>query len=100
MNIHSHNFIWFWFSFFFPEKDMRFRPKGWPLPRPKIIHHVIENFFTEWHAPKTHIQPLRRFLEHCMQTDLRAFYAGKMSIADKITKEEHPVIQYKLIQLV
>lgn len=57
---------------------MKFRPKGWPLPKPKAIHHIIENFFTEWHAPKIHIQPLRRFLEHCMQTDLRAFYAGKV----------------------
>ncbi|XP_029691895.1 FAD-dependent oxidoreductase domain-containing protein 2 isoform X5 [Takifugu rubripes] len=57
------------------KKDMKFRPKGWPLPKPKAIHHIIENFFTEWHAPKIHIQPLRRFLEHCMQTDLRAFYA-------------------------
>lgn len=57
---------------------MKFRPKGWPLPKPKAIHHIIENFFTEWHAPKIHIQPLRRFLEHCMQIDLRAFYAGKL----------------------
>lgn len=64
--------------FFISEKDMRFRQKGWPLPRPKMIHHIIENFFTEWHAPKIHIQPLRRFLECCMQTDLRAFYAGKV----------------------
>lgn len=66
------------FFFFFLEKDMKFCPKGWPLPRPQMIHHIVENFFTEWHAPKIHIQPLRRFLEHCMQTDLRAFYAGKM----------------------
>uniref|UniRef100_A0A667X2L5 FAD-dependent oxidoreductase domain containing 2 n=1 Tax=Myripristis murdjan TaxID=586833 RepID=A0A667X2L5_9TELE len=57
------------------EKDMRRRPPGWQLPRPKAIHHMIEDFLTEWDRPISHIQPLRRFLEHCVQTDLRAFYA-------------------------
>jgi len=54
---------------------MERRPTGWPLPRPKLIHHVVEDFLTEWKTPVSHIQPLRRFLEHCVQTDLRAFYA-------------------------
>ncbi|KAM6957111.1 FAD-dependent oxidoreductase domain-containing protein 2 [Aplochiton taeniatus] len=57
------------------ERDMRRRPAGWPLPRPKAVHHMIEDFLTEWDAPISHTQPLRRFLEHCLQTDLRAFYA-------------------------
>ncbi|KAF7658077.1 hypothetical protein LDENG_00017590 [Lucifuga dentata] len=57
------------------EQDMRRRPSGWHLPRPKAIHHLIEDFLTKWDAPMSHIQPLRRFLEHCVQTDLRAFYA-------------------------
>ncbi|XP_015245857.1 PREDICTED: FAD-dependent oxidoreductase domain-containing protein 2 [Cyprinodon variegatus] len=57
------------------EQDMRMRPHGWPLPRPKAIHHMVEDFLTEWDAPLSHIQPLRRFLEHCVQTDLRAFSA-------------------------
>ncbi|KAG5832097.1 hypothetical protein ANANG_G00287490 [Anguilla anguilla] len=57
------------------ERDMRQRPAGWPLPRPKAVHHIIEDFLTKWDAPISHIQPLRRFLEHCLQTDLRAFYA-------------------------
>ncbi|XP_070837410.1 FAD-dependent oxidoreductase domain-containing protein 2 isoform X2 [Chaetodon trifascialis] len=57
------------------EEDMRLRPHGWPLPRPKAIHHMVEDFLTEWESPISHIQPLRRFLEHCVQTDLRAFYA-------------------------
>lgn len=56
---------------------MKLRPPGWPLPRPKAIHHMVEDFLTEWGTPISHIQPLRRFLEHCVQTDLRAFYAGK-----------------------
>lgn len=57
------------------EEEMRLRPHGWPLPRPRAVHHMIEDFLTEWESPISHIQPLRRFLEHCVQTDLRAFYA-------------------------
>ncbi|XP_047214540.1 FAD-dependent oxidoreductase domain-containing protein 2-like [Girardinichthys multiradiatus] len=57
------------------EQDMKMRPHGWPLPRPKAIHHMVEDFLTEWDGPLSHIQPLRRFLEHCVQTDLRAFSA-------------------------
>lgn len=57
------------------EEEMKLRPQGWPLPRPKAIHHMVEDFLTEWEGPISHIQPLRRFLEHCVQTDLRAFYA-------------------------
>ncbi|XP_041855468.1 FAD-dependent oxidoreductase domain-containing protein 2 [Melanotaenia boesemani] len=57
------------------EEEMRIRPHGWPLPRPKAIHHMVEDFLTEWDGPLSHIQPLRRFLEHCVQSDLRAFYA-------------------------
>uniref|UniRef100_A0A3Q3E9G3 FAD-dependent oxidoreductase domain containing 2 n=1 Tax=Hippocampus comes TaxID=109280 RepID=A0A3Q3E9G3_HIPCM len=55
--------------------EMKRRPHGWPLPRPKAIHHMVEDFLTEWDGPISHIQPLRRFLEHCVNTDLRAFYA-------------------------
>ncbi|XP_075999253.1 FAD-dependent oxidoreductase domain-containing protein 2 [Genypterus blacodes] len=57
------------------EEEMNHRPTGWPLPRPKAIHHLIEDFLTKWDGAVSHIQPLRRFLEHCLQTDLRAFYA-------------------------
>lgn len=59
---------------------MKLRPHGWPLPRPKAIHHMVEDFLTEWESPLSHIQPLRRFLEHCVQTDLRTFYAGKQHV--------------------
>ncbi|CAG12117.1 unnamed protein product, partial [Tetraodon nigroviridis] len=72
------------------KKDMKFCPKGWPLPRPQMIHHIVENFFTEWHAPKIHIQPLRRFLEHCMQTDLRAFYAESCFLSS-LTNRKPPL---------
>ncbi|XP_070703914.1 FAD-dependent oxidoreductase domain-containing protein 2 [Pempheris klunzingeri] len=57
------------------EEEMKLCPNGWPLPRPKAIHHMVEDFLTEWDGPVSHVQPLRRFLEHCVQTDLRAFYA-------------------------
>ncbi|KAJ8345117.1 hypothetical protein SKAU_G00293100 [Synaphobranchus kaupii] len=67
--------VLYFYSMLPSERDMRHRPAGWPLPRPKAIHHIIEDFLTKWDAPISHIQPLRRFLEHCLQTDLRAFYA-------------------------
>ncbi|XP_061567115.1 FAD-dependent oxidoreductase domain-containing protein 2 [Cololabis saira] len=57
------------------EEEVKMRPHGWPLPRPRAIHHMVEDFLTEWEGPLSHIQPLRRFLERCVQTDLRAFYA-------------------------
>lgn len=61
------------------EQDVRFRPAGWPLPRPTAIHHIVEDFLTDWTAPVNHILPLRRFLENCLDTDLRSFYAGNWS---------------------
>ncbi|KAK0682871.1 FXRD2 protein, partial [Pygoscelis papua] len=57
------------------EREMRLRPPGWPLPRPDAIHHVVEDFLTDWTAPNAHILPLRRFLENCLSTDLRSFFA-------------------------
>ncbi|XP_029014406.1 FAD-dependent oxidoreductase domain-containing protein 2 [Betta splendens] len=57
------------------DKEMTLRPHSWPLPRPRALHHMIEDFLTEWDGPVSHVQPLRRFLEHCVQTDLRSFYA-------------------------
>lgn len=58
------------------EQEVRFRPAQWPLPRPTAIHHVVEDFLTDWTAPIGHVLPLRRFLENCLDTDLRSFYAG------------------------
>lgn len=60
------------------EQEMRFRPADWPLPRPAAIHHILEDFLTDWTAPVSHILPLRRFLENCLGTDLRSFYAGNL----------------------
>ncbi|KAJ6658881.1 hypothetical protein lerEdw1_019517 [Lerista edwardsae] len=57
------------------EREMRLSPPDWPLPRPDAIHHIVEDFLTDWTAPNAHILPLRRFLENCLGTDLRRFYA-------------------------
>ncbi|KAG8511119.1 FAD-dependent oxidoreductase domain-containing protein 2 [Galemys pyrenaicus] len=57
------------------EQEVRFRAAHWPLPRPTAIHHIVEDFLTDWTAPVGHILPLRRFLENCLDTDLRSFYA-------------------------
>ncbi|XP_044157207.1 FAD-dependent oxidoreductase domain-containing protein 2 isoform X2 [Bufo gargarizans] len=56
------------------EQQMELRPQGWPLPRPDNIHHVVEDFLTDWTGPNSHILPFRRFLENCLQKDLRTFY--------------------------
>ncbi|XP_062444686.1 FAD-dependent oxidoreductase domain-containing protein 2 isoform X3 [Rhea pennata] len=57
------------------EREMRLRPPDWSLPRPDAIHHIVEDFLTDWTAPNAHILPLRRFLENCVGTDLRNFFA-------------------------
>ncbi|XP_040400734.1 FAD-dependent oxidoreductase domain-containing protein 2 [Cygnus olor] len=57
------------------EREMKVRPPDWPLPRPDAIHHIVEDFLTDWTAPNAHILPLRRFLENCLSTDLRSFFA-------------------------
>ncbi|XP_025973743.1 FAD-dependent oxidoreductase domain-containing protein 2 isoform X2 [Dromaius novaehollandiae] len=57
------------------EREMRLRSPDWSLPRPDAIHHIVEDFLTDWTAPNAHILPLRRFLENCLGTDLRNFFA-------------------------
>ncbi|XP_030304904.1 FAD-dependent oxidoreductase domain-containing protein 2 [Calypte anna] len=57
------------------EREMSLRPPDWPLPRPDAVHHIVEDFLTDWTAPNAHILPLRRFLENCLGTDLRNFFA-------------------------
>ncbi|KAM6306773.1 LOW QUALITY PROTEIN: FAD-dependent oxidoreductase domain-containing protein 2-like [Podargus strigoides] len=57
------------------EREMRLRPPDWPLPHPDAIHHIVEDFLTDWTALNAHILPLRRFLENCLRTDLCNFFA-------------------------
>uniref|UniRef100_A0A7N8WNL2 FAD-dependent oxidoreductase domain containing 2 n=1 Tax=Mastacembelus armatus TaxID=205130 RepID=A0A7N8WNL2_9TELE len=72
------------------EEEMKLRSRGWPLPRPRAIHHMVEDFLTEWESAISHIQPLRRFLEHCVQTDLRAFYA-ESCFRSSLTRRKPPL---------
>ncbi|XP_071965950.1 FAD-dependent oxidoreductase domain-containing protein 2-like [Antedon mediterranea] len=44
------------------------------LPTPQRIHHIVEDFLTDFSAPQSHILPLRRFLENCMGQDIRYFF--------------------------
>ncbi|XP_028395270.1 FAD-dependent oxidoreductase domain-containing protein 2-like [Dendronephthya gigantea] len=48
---------------------------GSRLPKPDRIHHIVEDFLTNWMAPSSHIIPLRRFLENVSRKDLRNFFA-------------------------
>lgn len=45
------------------------------LPRPKLIHHIVEDFLTVWDGPVSHILPLRRFLEGAIGESLQHFFA-------------------------
>ena len=55
------------------------------LPRPDRIHHTVEDFLTTWDAPNSHILPIRRFIESCVNggsgSDLRSFFADTCMIA-------------------
>lgn len=45
------------------------------LPRPKLMHHIVEDFLTLWDGPVSHILPLRRFLESALGQDMRNFFS-------------------------
>ena len=52
---------------------MLLRPPGRSLPAASRVHHVLEDFLTDWTARTSHLLPLRRFLEACLTRDLRHF---------------------------
>uniref|UniRef100_A0A4D5S014 Putative conserved secreted protein n=1 Tax=Ixodes scapularis TaxID=6945 RepID=A0A4D5S014_IXOSC len=41
------------------------------LPQPTREHHVLEDFLTRWTSKRLHVEPLRKFLESCLQMSLR-----------------------------
>lgn len=45
------------------------------LPRPTLMHHIVEDFLTTWNAPLSHVLPFRRFIENIIHTDVRQFFA-------------------------
>jgi hypothetical protein len=63
-----------------------FMGSGGILPRPTRVHHVLEDFLTQWTAPITHVLPLRRFLESCVDTDLRSFNIETCFVAELTTR--------------
>lgn len=54
---------------------MKNMDKSEHLPRPTLMHHIVEDFLTHWDAPVAHILPLRRFVENVVNQDMRIFYA-------------------------
>jgi len=49
--------------------------EGHRLARPVRLHHMVEDFLTEWVGHTGHILPLRWFFDYCMNRDMRTFYA-------------------------
>ncbi|XP_072035776.1 FAD-dependent oxidoreductase domain-containing protein 2-like [Amphiura filiformis] len=47
---------------------------GAVLPEPVKVHHMVEDFLTDFSAPVSHVLVLRRFLESCIEQDLRNFF--------------------------
>ena len=45
------------------------------MPAPTRMHHIVEDFLTQWTAPRVHFTPLRRFIEACTGRDLRSRHA-------------------------
>ncbi len=45
------------------------------MPPPDRVHHIVEDFLTLWEGRKSHILPLRRFIETVTDSDLRHFFA-------------------------
>lgn len=43
------------------------------LPRPDRLHHLVEDFHTNWHHNQTHVQHLKTFLENCISKQLDEF---------------------------
>ncbi|KAH9365542.1 hypothetical protein HPB48_020582 [Haemaphysalis longicornis] len=42
-------------------------------PVPDRVHHMLEDFLTQWTSPHLHVEPLRKFLESCLGVDLRRY---------------------------
>lgn len=74
---HTSNFlhpVMYYYKRLPAEHQMATKGK-WTLPRPDSMHHVVEDFYAEFKAQHSHILPLRRFLEHITNSDLRGYFA-------------------------
>lgn len=75
---HTSNFLhpcFYYYETLPSEKHMKAVGRKEHLPRPNMLHHIVEDFLTTWNAPLSHILPLRRFFETIFSTDLRQHYA-------------------------
>lgn len=75
---HTSNFlhpVLYYYKDLPTEAVMKSRDRRSPLPRPDALHHVLEDFNTEFTDAHSHILPLRRFLEHVTGLDLRNFFS-------------------------
>ncbi|XP_053325035.1 FAD-dependent oxidoreductase domain-containing protein 2 [Spea bombifrons] len=82
--------VLYYYSMLPTENQMKLRPDNWPLPRPDRMHHVVEDFHTDWTRLNSHILPLRRFIENCLHSDLRTFYAESCFLF-AMTYQELPI---------
>ncbi|XP_072042919.1 FAD-dependent oxidoreductase domain-containing protein 2-like [Amphiura filiformis] len=57
------------------------------LPEPDDLHHMVDDFLTDFTAPVTHILLLRRFLESCLNQDLRYFFDNECFELSMLHKE-------------
>lgn len=73
----------------FIAEEMRMKPSDWILPKPDMIHHIVEDFLTDWTATLSHINPLRNFLEEVLQLDTRWQFADEC-FALRLTQAELP----------
>ena len=71
----KHVNFWFADEDFKQKQKQKKKYKYYNLPMPKRIHFTIEDFLTAWDAEKSHILPLRRFIETVLETDLRHHFA-------------------------
>ncbi|XP_013411120.1 FAD-dependent oxidoreductase domain-containing protein 2-like [Lingula anatina] len=75
---HQSNFlhpVFYYYETLPTEKDMK-KKGSKTLPKPVHLHHIVEDFLTTWDAPLSHILPLRQFLERCIGTDMRKYFAS------------------------
>lgn len=75
---HLSNFlhpVFYYYKTLPTEAHMNSREKKDTLPRPHRIHHMVEDFLTMWDCQLSHVLPLRRYLETCLEEDLRNYFA-------------------------
>lgn len=75
---HTSNFlhpVLYYYKSLPTEEDMKNIEKSHDvLPTPHALHHIVEDFLTDWTAPISHVLVLRRFLETVLKKDLRNFW--------------------------